>query len=35
MIPWNKPPSDEDDVSILMMCTCVFLVWVIIWGLTP
>ena len=36
MIPWNKPPSkDDDDVFILVMCICVFLVWVIIWGLAP
>lgn len=35
MIPWNKPPSSEDGVFILMICVCVFLVWVILWGLTP
>lgn len=35
MMPWNKPPSSEDDVSILVICICVFLVCVILWGLTP
>ena len=33
MIPWNKPPSGDDDVFILMMCICVFLVWIIVLGL--
>lgn len=37
MMPWNRPPDndDDDEVFILMIGICIFLVWVIAWGMTP